>query len=140
MKHTRFRRRAFLVFLGIVWLAGAGITAAWFQLASSGEIPDSSATVVGLGEPARIDLDGFGIPTISAANELDAWRALGFMHASDRLWQMEYFRRIASGRLAEIFGPQALATDRFTRTLGMPDIASRSARQLKPDEHSVLAA
>ena len=104
MRHTRLRRRAFFAFLGVVWIIGALITIAWFRISGSAALPDSPAPVVGLDETVSIDLDGFGIPAISATTEHDAWSALGFMHASDRLWQMEFFRRIGSGRLSELFG------------------------------------
>jgi len=130
----------FFALLGTVWLVGLWVTFAWFQLTGSAEYPPSPTTLTGLDDTVRINLDSMGIPTIHAARELDAWRALGYVHASDRLWQMEYFRRIASGRLAEIFGPQAVNTDRFTRTLGLANIAHRSATQLEPGERGVLTA
>lgn len=116
------------------------MTAAWYRLVGSAEYPDSPAFVSGLGEPVQVDFDSFSIPTIRASGELDAWRALGYVHASDRLWQMEFFRRIASGRLAELFGPRAVNTDRFTRTLGLAQIARRSVGRLKPGERAILTA
>ncbi len=140
MKHTRFRRRAFFLFLAFIWAGGVVATVAWYRLAGSAEYPESPALVPGLGERVQVRFDSFSIPTIRASRELDAWRALGYLHASDRLWQMEFFRRIASGRLAEIFGPRALDTDRFTRTLGLSDIARRSVQQLDPGERAVLTA
>ena len=63
--------------------------------------------------------DRHGIPHIYAASLEDAHFALGFVHAQDRLWQMEMNRRIGSGRLAEILGANALEADRFMRTLGL---------------------
>ena len=63
--------------------------------------------------------DRHGIPHIYAASLEDAHFALGFVHAQDRLWQMEMNRRIGSGTLAEVLGPAALETDRFMRTLGL---------------------
>ncbi len=140
MRHTRFRRRAFYVFLGGVWSVGVVVTVAWFQLTGIDDYPDSPAIVTGLEDTVQVAFDSLGIPTIRAAGEMDAWRTLGYLHASDRLWQMEFSRRTASGNLAEIFGPQALETDRFTRTLGLAEIARRSARQLDPGERTVLAA
>lgn len=65
-----------------------------------------------------IETDGHGVPTIRAASARDALFGLGYVHARDRLWQIDYQRRIASGRLAEILGPRLVETDRFLRTVG----------------------
>lgn len=136
--HTRARRRTFFLFLGVAWLTGAVVTVAWFRMAGSGGVPDSPATLAELGDSVRVEFDSLGIPTIRASGELDAWRALGYLHASDRLWQMEFFRRIASGRLSEVLGPQALAADRFTRTLGLAEIARRAVGDLTARERAAL--
>lgn len=140
MRHTQPRRRIFFAFLGLAWIAGAAATLAWFSLASSAAHPRSPAFVEGLDAPVNVDFDGYGIPTVRAATEGDAWRALGFMHASDRLWQMEFFRRIGSGRLSELFGSRSLATDQFVRTLGLPEIARNAVGRLEADELSALEA
>ncbi|MCM0609952.1 MAG: penicillin acylase family protein [Ideonella sp. WA131b] len=67
----------------------------------------------------RIERDAHGIPTIVAADPLDAYYGLGVVHAQDRLWQLETHRRIGAGRTAEAFGPAALEADRFLRALGV---------------------
>src|SRR6188474_1929887 len=84
--------------------------------------------VQGVSAPTDILRDRYGIPHIFAASAQDASFALGFVHAQDRLWQMEMSRRIASGRLAEIVGPGALETDRFLRTLGVRRSAEANLR------------
>lgn len=71
-----------------------------------------------LDQPVEIVRDKHGIPHIYAQNEPDLWRAQGFVHAQDRLWQMEQNRRTAHGRLSELFGPPALDADRFSRIVG----------------------
>src|SRR5437763_15908776 len=73
----------------------------------------------GLTGPVEIVRDRWGIPHISARDPLDAFFGQGFCHAQDRLWQMELTRRLACGRLAEVFGNQALDVDRFQRRLGL---------------------
>lgn len=73
----------------------------------------------GLSAKADVYFDNFGIPHIYAENEVDAYRALGYVHAQDRLWQMEVVRRIAPGRLSEIFGSKLLQTDMLFRALGI---------------------
>jgi penicillin G amidase len=83
--------------------------------------------VDGPGAAIEILRDRYGIPHIRAASRDDAVFALGFVHAQDRLWQMDVQRRAAAGRLAEALGPGALPTDRFMRTLGF----ARAARQAR---------
>jgi penicillin G amidase len=80
---------------------------------------DGRIAVSGPTHELRIARDADGVPLIDAANDEDAAFGLGFAHAQDRLFQMDMQRRYGAGRLAEIFGPQALATDRQMRVLGI---------------------
>lgn len=75
--------------------------------------------IAGLGAPVIVERDSDGIPHIQAASQHDAYVALGFTHAQDRLWQMEATRRIGAGRLSEILGAPLLATDKFMLSLGI---------------------
>ena len=86
----------------------------------------------------RVEVDG--IPTISAGNELDAFFGLGWVHAEDRLWQMDFQRRAASGRLSEVLGARTLDIDKFTRTLGLMRAAEASLKQMSPAMRAVLEA
>jgi penicillin G amidase len=79
---------------------------------------DGSLNITGLSAPVEIMRDTWGVPHLYAANSYDLFLAQGFVHAQDRLWQMELNRRTAAGRLSEIFGEVALDTDRTTRTFG----------------------
>ena len=72
--------------------------------------------------------DDYAVPHIYAENKSDLYMALGYVHAQERLWQMELVRRIAPGRLSEILGPDLLTTDKFFRTLGI-QVSSREAAQ-----------
>lgn len=78
----------------------------------SGEI-----NIPGLKDKVNVIFDEWGVPHIYASNEEDAYRSLGYLHAQDRLFQMEITRRLARGELAEILGPSLLETDIFFRTL-----------------------
>ena len=80
---------------------------------------DGDFRLKGLSAPVEIVRDRWGIPHISAREPLDAIFAQGFCHAQDRLWQMELTRRLAGGRLSEVFGKEALDVDRFHRRLGL---------------------
>src|SRR5712692_11447878 len=75
--------------------------------------------VQGLHEPVEVITDRYGVPHIYAGNEDDLFFAQGYVHAQERLWQMEFNRRLGSGRLSELFGDVALDVDRFCRRLGM---------------------
>ena len=74
--------------------------------------------------------DDYGIPHIYAENEFDAITALGYVHAQDRLWQMELIRRIAPGRLSEIFGEKMLKNDTFFVSLGIDENSKKSIGKL----------
>jgi penicillin amidase len=90
----------------------------------SGEI-----TLQGLKEPVEVLYDDYGVPHIYAQNEEDAYYALGYVHAQDRLFQMEMIRRAASGRLSEILGPKLFKTDKLFRTLGINKFAKEQAEK-----------
>ena len=83
-------------------------------------VPQRSGTLSlpGLLAPVEIVRDSYGIPHITAQNDHDLYFAQGFVHAQDRLFQMEMERRLARGELAELFGPQLLPADRLFRHLG----------------------
>ena len=80
---------------------------------------DGEVRLAGLNAPVEIVRDRWGIPHISAREVLDAYFGQGFCHAQDRLWSMELNRRLAAGRLSEVFGKDALDVDRFQRRLGL---------------------
>ncbi len=104
--------------------------------------PQIKGTLKLTGPMAAIDIvrDAEGIPHIYAHSVNDAIFGLGFVHAQDRLWQLEMNRRIAAGRMAEILGPNALDIDRFLRTLGIRKNAEAIAANLSPDARSALDA
>ncbi len=88
---------------------------------------DSGRTYVeGLDDVVKVDRDKWGIPHIFARNRRDLFFAQGFVHAQDRLWQLEINRRAAKGELAALLGPLALETDRLTRTLGFAQLAAQA--------------
>lgn len=82
--------------------------------------------VPGLSAPVTIVRDVMGVPHVYASNWTDGWFALGFVHAQDRLWQMDIQVRAASGRLSEVLGPDLVSTDQFFRTIGLDRIAANA--------------
>ncbi|MCM4153651.1 penicillin acylase family protein [Arenibacter sp. N53] len=83
-----------------------------------------------LNNKVEVYFDTFGIPHIYANSEEDALRSLGYVHAQDRLWQMELLRRIGKGGLSEIFGEDMLKTDKFFLSLGIDDASSKTVEMI----------
>ncbi|MBP0463150.1 penicillin acylase family protein [Roseomonas sp. PWR1] len=133
----RWTGRLALGALGLVVLCLAGLLAAiWWTLPGR----DGTLQVAGLSAPVEIALDAHGIPRIAAANDEDAWTALGWLHARDRMFQMETMRRGAAGRLAELTGAPALRVDRFMRLLGLERRAEADLAGLPADTRRALEA
>ena len=88
--------------------------------------------------PAEVLFDKWAIPHIYADNEIDAYRSLGYLHAQERLFQMEIMRRLAKGELSEILGPDVLKYDKLFRTVGIRKIADKLAK--KKEQMDVLSS
>ncbi len=86
----------------------------------------------------NVYFDTYGIPHIYADKQEDAFRALGYVHAQDRLWQMELLRRVAKGKLSEVFGKDLLETDKFFLSLGIDDHTKRTVSQLDMQSEMVV--
>ena len=91
-----------------------------------------------LSDEVTIYFDEIGVPHINAKNQKDAYIALGYVHAQDRLWQMELIRRIAPGRLSEIFGKDLLETDVFFAGLGIEEASEKSIAKLDTTSEAYL--
>ncbi|MBT9268257.1 penicillin acylase family protein [Pseudomonas sp. MG-9] len=92
----------------------------------------------GLSEKGTIAWDANAVPHIKAANDRDAYFLLGYSHARDRLWQMQFSKNYANGTLSETFGSKTLEMDKFSRTLGFRKTADSIYQQLNPDTRDVL--
>jgi penicillin G amidase len=101
---------------------------------------DGQIAVAGLDAAVEIKRDSHGIPTIVAKSDRDAAFALGFVHAQDRLFQMDAMRHYGAGRLSEWLGAATLPVDRFTRTLGLYRLAEQQYGLLSPELRAVLDA
>jgi len=99
-----------------------------------------SLAIGGLEDAVRVTRDANGIAWIEAENSHDLFVAQGYVHAQERMWQMEVWRHISSGRLSELFGPSTLIEDRFIRTLGWRQAAERDLAALTPDAREVVDA
>jgi penicillin G amidase len=90
--------------------------------------------------PIDVIHDSNGIPHIIAGSSDDAYRALGYVHARDRLFQMDFMRRLGAGRLSEVVGRSTLSLDRTMRTLGLHRLATETVSALPPDARTALDA
>lgn len=123
--------------LPLIAAAALSTTAGWLlrrslpQLAGDLKLP-------GLHGDIEIFRDDWGVPHIYARWEEDAFFAQGFVHAQDRLWEMEIQRRAATGRLSELFGKRTLAADRLMRRLGFHRSARAEVERLYPTRNDYI--
>ena len=111
-------------------IVAASASGAYWYIDSKQPQRGGELTLSGLQAPVTVDYDERGVPHIQAQHEADMYRALGYVHAQDRLFQMEILRRLARGELAEILGSKLVDTDRLFRTLGIREHADRYAAKL----------
>ncbi|HVR96205.1 MAG TPA: penicillin acylase family protein, partial [Thermoanaerobaculia bacterium] len=143
--HGRGRRWLRRILLTLTVLAGVLLVAGlagglWLRSEIRSSLPqlDGERAIPGLGAAVSIERDGLGVPTIRAASRRDAVRALGFLHAQDRFFQMDLMRRQAAGELSELFGPAALDVDRQNRVHRFRHVARQSLARATPEERAIL--
>lgn len=127
--------------LGLLTVGAAG-GGFWFYRQMTASLPqlDGEVRLPGLSAPMTVERDEFGVPTIRASNRLDAARALGFLHAQERFFQMDLLRRRAAGELAELFGPSLIPVDRSNRVHRFRKRARRVIEVARPEERALVAA
>lgn len=132
---TSWWQKTLLATAGLVGLASSA-----YYLFTRRPLPKERGKISldGLHETVEILFDRYGVPHIYAENEDDLYFAQGYVHAQERLWQMELNRRIGSGRLSEFFGELTLETDRFCRRLGMHRAAADDLARLSTHNRRVL--
>ncbi len=137
MKRKKVLIGSFVFLLLLVALA-AGL---WWVVTGSGAPQRSGrATLTGLAATATVRFDGWGVPHVEAQSIEDAFAALGWLHANDRMDQLELGRRAAAGRLAEVVGAAAVPLDRSARVLRLRRTAERLAQAASPESSRLLEA
>ncbi|BDW94200.1 penicillin amidase [Flagellimonas marinaquae] len=128
-------KKVLFVLLGLLLLTIIGVAIFLNSLK-----PDygGKKTLPGISGEVTTYFDPYGIPHIYAKNEKDALKALGYVHAQDRLWQMELLRRVAKGRLAEVFGEDMVKTDKFFLSLGIDDHTKKTVSELDKDSEAIV--
>ncbi len=127
------------VILAVAVVALLGLVVGWTVLRSSLPQLDGRCPVPGLTASVQVERDHQGVPTVVAADESDAVRALGFLHAQERFFQMDLIRRKSAGTLAELLGPAALNADREVRRHGFRALARKVWDNLGAEDRARLA-
>ncbi len=143
MKKLSLRNRWRLLLSGVAATSAAvaGLNVAWrFLLRRALPQQNGRLRMKGLRQPVEIIRDQWGVPHIYAQTEHDLFFAQGFVHAQDRLFQMDTLRRVGAGRTSEIAGPSGLAMDRFARYFGWPRAAEAQAKGISPGVAAVMGA
>ena len=125
------RMKIFLNIIKIVFLVCVLVfVAAWLYSRTLYPTYEGELSLENLSENVTVHFDQNGVPHINAQTQKDAYTALGYVHAQDRLWQMELIRRIAPGSLSEIFGDKLVETDVFFAGLGLVEDANKSIAKI----------
>ena len=120
----------------VLVLFAAGVLMIWRSWPQvSGAISAQS-----LQSPVEVIRDKWGVTHIYARNSHDLFFAQGFVQAQDRMWQLEFSRRLGSGRLSEFLGPDAVGLDRFTRVVGLRRVAERDWERMNGEDRAALEA
>jgi len=126
-KQINMTKKILLSILVLIILIPIGI---WFWLKSAhGPLYEGTQQLMGLSQETTVVFDPYGIPHITAENGEDAYRTLGYLHARERLFQMDLMRRVGGGRLSELLGKELIDADKFFRILGVSDHAKWSAEE-----------
>ena len=125
--------------LGVVLLVAAVVAAGFYAQRSLPKM-NGRLQLDGLAGPVKVHRDASDVTHILADRPADAWRALGYVHAQERGWQLEFNRRVMRGALSEVMGPATLETDKLMRTLGIRQAAKRQWDGLPPDARLALEA
>jgi penicillin G amidase len=145
VRPSRHWLRRSLKWLGILFAAlillallAAVVGTFWLRSVAKSALPqlDGDLHVAGLSAPVVVRRDAHGVPHIEAANEADLFFAQGYITASERLWQMDMFRRHANGELAEVLGPALVEHDKMQRVLGFKNTAARIAQTFSAEDRN----
>ena len=125
-----------LIFLVVIilFIASAG----WLYSKTLHPVYNGEIKIKNTTEDVTVYFDDIGVPHINAQNQKDAYLALGYVHAQDRLWQMELVRRIAAGRLSEILGKELLRVDQFFSGLGIEEAANKTIASLDKSSQAYI--
>ena len=122
----KWLKRLSIALFTLIFIAIIGIFLYWSSFTPNYE---GEIQITGLNEAVKVQFDDFGVPHIKAQTAEDAYRSFGYIAASERLFQMDLMRRVANGRLCEIFGKAAIDADLLFATVGIQSAALASEQQ-----------
>ncbi|NDJ20540.1 penicillin acylase family protein [Nostoc sp. B(2019)] len=132
MKSSRkgWRKRLKITAIVLLVLGLSLVGFATYTVRQSFAVESGTIQIPGIKAEVTVQRDNWGIPHIWAANSHDLFMAQGYIHAQDRFWQMDFWRHLGSGRLAEMFGSSQVETDRYLRTMGWARVAQQEIQQM----------
>jgi penicillin amidase len=136
----QLRRTAAIALAALLASGGVLVVAAWLALRASLPALAGERRLPGLSAPVTVERDALGVPTVRGASRADVARAIGFLHAQERLFQMDLLRRGAAGELAELLGEAALDWDRTLRVHRFRSVATAALARLGDRDRALLAA
>lgn len=140
MPHPRLQTWSKRIALAALALLIVAVAACTWLLRGSLPRLDGTLALEGLSAPVSVHRDALGVVTVEAGNETDAARALGYVHAQERFFEMDLMRRTAAGELAELFGPAAVETDKQRRVHRMRARMRRDLPRIAGGHRALLAA
>lgn len=140
MRAGTLLRKAWLAALTALALLLVALVALLLTLRASLPPLDGRLTLAGLSQPVSVERDGAGVPTLTGENRLDLARALGFLHAQDRFFQMDLMRRAAAGELSALLGPATLPADRKLRLHRFRFVAREVIEHGTPQSRALIEA
>jgi len=130
-------KKVFLILISLVVLLSVSL---YVYLQTTKPKYEGEIALKNIAKETTVYFDDFGVPHIYAATQKDAMVALGYVHAQDRLWQMELLRRIAPGKLSELFGTKALKNDQFFSGIGIDENSEKAISQLDNNSETYILA
>ena len=127
-----------LLILTLILLIPAAAAGGYWWAQKSLPVLDGQLSVPGLGAPVEVLIDGHGVPAVYARDAEDAYFAAGVLHARDRLWQMELYRRVAMGRLSQVMGDDTIELDKRFLTMGFRDAARAEWERMAPQVKTAM--
>ncbi len=130
-------KKIILIFISLIILIALAL---FIYLQTTKPKYEGEENLADISKPTTVYFDEYGVPHIYADTQKDAMTTLGYVHAQDRLWQMELMRRIAPGRLSEIFGTPALKTDKFFAGIGIDENSEQAVANMDIDSQTYILA
>ncbi|MBI3766018.1 MAG: penicillin acylase family protein [Ignavibacteriales bacterium] len=135
---SKFAKISIGIGFSLLVIAIAGILFSRHLVTKSFPITDGVLIVEGLHASVDVYRDEYGVPHINARDEHDLMFATGYVHAQDRLWQMDLMRRSGEGRLSELLGSSTTEIDALFRTIDLRGVAEKMKRQMHPQSLQIL--